>query len=452
MAKLATSFALLVCLFANWSNGTIAQADFPQFRGQLGWGVANGQAIPTTWSAEQNLAWRVAVPGAGWSAPVIVGDRLYLTSAVAEDGRKPKNFADGVKTPQSMGLGTLTPAPNISIAWTVFCLEKNSGEILWQKVIETAKPPYAIHPSNSYATETPVADQHGIYVYFGAIGKVIALNHSGELLWDHDVGVFKTSNNFGTGSSLAIHQGKVFVQNFTEGSADLICFDCASGKELWRNKRDKNATSWSSPLVWDNPQRVELIVSGGEQVDSFDPSSGSRLWTLNKVKAATACSVSADAQHLYFGGSDPFSSGPLFAVNVGGAGDISPAKQNGEFDLCAWKQDRAAPGMASPVSTGQFVYVAEKNILRCYAAESGERLYQERVPNLSMINASPLIVGDQLLLVDEAGAACVVQTGPEFKVLGSGKLEDTFWSTPAISQGAIYLRGLAALYCIRTPQ
>jgi outer membrane protein assembly factor BamB len=127
-------------------------------------------------------------------------------------------------------------------------------------------------------------------------------------------------------------------------------------------------------------------------------------------------------------------------------------KQNGEFDLCAWKQDRAAPGMASPVSSGQFIYVAEKNILRCYAADSGERLYQERVPNLSMINASPLVVGDQLLLVDEAGASCVVQAGPEFKVLGSGKLEDTFWSTPAISEGAIYLRGLAALYCIRTPQ
>jgi outer membrane protein assembly factor BamB len=318
MSKLATSFALALCLFAHGTSGTIALADFPQFRGPRGWGVANGQPIPTTWSAEQNLTWRVAVPGAGWSAPVIIGDRLYLTSAVAEDGRKPKNFADGVKTPQSMGLGTFTPAPNISIAWTVFCLDKNTGEILWQKVIETAKPQYAIHPSNSYATETPVADLQGIYVYFGAIGKVVALNHFGELLWQHDIGVFKTSNNFGTGSSLAIHQGKVFVQNFSEGSADLICFDCASGQEQWRNKRDRNATSWSSPLVWDNQQRVELIVSGGEQVDSFDPSSGSRLWTLNKVKAATACSVTADAQRLYFGGSDPFFSGPLFAVSAGG--------------------------------------------------------------------------------------------------------------------------------------
>lgn len=123
MSKLAASCLLLFCLFATWVSGTIAQADFPQFRGARGWGIANGQAIPTTWSAEQNLAWRVAVPGAGWSAPVIIGDRLYLTRAVAEDGHIPKNFADGVKRPQSMVLGTFSEgAIYLSGLSAVYCI------------------------------------------------------------------------------------------------------------------------------------------------------------------------------------------------------------------------------------------------------------------------------------------------------------------------------------------
>ncbi len=427
-------------------------ADFPQFRGTHGWGIAEQTPLPQEWSSEKNLAWRCKVPGAGWSAPVVVGQRLYVTSAVAAEPLKPKSFADGVRTPQSMGLGFLSQAPDVNIDWTVFCLDADSGQILWSTVVASGKPQFAIHPSNSYATETPVANADGVVAYFGATGKVAGLSTTGELLWQQDVGVYKTSNGFGTGSSLAIHDGRVFVQNFSEGSAAVVGFDFKTGGELWKYQRDRHQTSWSSPLVWNNVQRTELIISGGEQIDSLDPATGSLLWTVRNVKAATACSVAADRQRIYFGGSDPFSSGPLFAVRTGGNGDISPTKKNESFEFCQWMQKRAAPGMASPVSSGELVYVAEKNILRCYSAETGERMYQERVPGLEMVNASPLIVGEQLLLVDEKGQACLVDIGPTFQVSGRGSIDDVFWATPAVANGAVYLRGLEALYCIRAPR
>ncbi len=434
-------------------SAKLAIADFPQFRGVDGRGVAEEQEIPLQWKSTSeeslNLAWKVALPGSGWSQPIVVGDKLFVTTAAADKDLKPKGFSEGVRTPQSMGLGFMASAPKVNIVWKVLCLDAVSGRIMWQSNVDSGRPKFAIHPSNTYATESPVADDDGIYAYFGNTGKVAGLNHDGEQLWQRDVGAFKTSNSFGTGSSLAIFEGKIFVQNLSQGSADILCLDAKTGGTIWQQSRDKMETSWSSPIIWRNAERVELVVSGGDRVDSYDPTTGQLLWTLNNVKAATACSVCSDLQHVYFGGSDPFSTGPLFALSSGASGDISPSTKNTTFEKCDWLAKRAAPGMASPVSSGSLVYVADKNILRCYDAETGERKYQERIPKLTMVNSSPILIGDKLLLIDETGNAALVQDGPQFKVIGGGKIDDTFWSTPAVSKGRLYFRGVDALYCIR---
>ena len=267
-----------------------------------------------------------------------------------------------------------------------------------------------------------------------------------------DVGVHKTSSSFGTGSSLAIDDGKVYLQDLSEESADVICYSASTGEVVWQMAREKKSTAWTTPIVWQNTQRKELIVSGDQLVESFDPTSGDLLWRVSKVKAATACSPCADSERLYFGGSDPFSKGPLFAVGAGASGDVSPKKSNDSFDGNVWKQDRAAPGMASPVSSGQHVYGVDKNILRCYDAVAGELIYQNRLPGLEMVAASPLIIGDKLLIIDENGAGCLVATGTEFKVLGSGSIDDTVWATPAVADGAVFLRGVKSLYCFRSAE
>lgn len=438
-------------LVAVCSSSWLLAEDFTQFRGASGRGMTAAD-VPLEWSGDdsKNIAWSVEVPGAGWSQPLVLGNRLVLTSAVSQKDLRPKNFADGVKTPQSMGMGFMTRAPKIDIQWKVICLDKRDGSLLWDKIIDEGQPKFAIHPSNTYATETPVANESGIYAYFGATGKVAGLSLDGELKWEADVGVFKTSNNFGTGSSLAIHEGRVFVQNLSQGSSTITSFDCQTGEQIWQRDREKKETSWSSPIIWNNEMRSELIVSGGQTVDSFDPETGETLWTVSKVKAATACSVCADEKQIYFGGSDPFSSGPLFAIAAGAKGDISPEKMNDEFSSCAWMVKRAAPGMASPVSSGSLVYVAEKNILRCYDAVSGERIYQKRVPSIEMVNASPIIAGQFLLLLDENGRSAMVRLGREFEVAGGGKIDDTFWATPALDENSIYLRGVKKLYCVRS--
>ncbi len=258
------------------------------------------------------------------------------------------------QTPK-VGISLFAKPPEVTIEWKVYCLSTADGGVLWDRTIHSAKPKYPIHPSNSFATESPVADSNGIYVHFGAAGIIAGLSLGGTEMWKKDVGVHKTGNSFGTGSSLAIDDGKVFLQDLSEESADVICYSASTGEVVWQNARDKKSTSWSSPVVWKNSRRKELIVSGDQLVESFDPTSGVLLWRVDKVKAATACSPCADSERLYFGGSDPFSKGPLFAIAIGASGDVSPKKSNDSFDSNVGKQDRGGPGMASPVSSGEYV-------------------------------------------------------------------------------------------------
>ncbi len=439
---------LIACLLVHCSVSF--GEDFTQFRGNQGNGVAEKTELPETWSGETGLRWKIASPGAGWSQPVIWKDRVYLTGAVSEEDIRPANFADGVKSPQSMGVSLFAKAPDVAIQWKLFCLDLATGKQIWEQTIVEGKPKFPIHPSNSWATETPTVDNDGICVLFGASGVVAGVSHEGSVRWTKEVGVFKTSNSFGTGSSLASHEGLVYVQNFNEESAIVSAFDISNGDEKWKYQRPETVTSWSSPLIWKNRSRSELVVSGGEQLESLDPATGEVLWTLRNVKAATACSPCCDEAQLYFGGSDPFSKGPLFALKAGAKGDVAPEKKNGPFSECAWLQERQAPGMSSPVSTGEFVYAIENNILKCFRAADGERLYQTRLPGLDLVAACPILVGSNLFIIDENGKSLTVKTGPEFAVVGKGEIGETVWATPALANGALIIRGVNSVFCVPT--
>jgi outer membrane protein assembly factor BamB len=228
----------LVSMFAGITIPS-ADADFSQFRGVGGSGVVRNQDIPTEWSAEKNLAWKVAVPGAGWSQPVIWKQLLFVTTAVADKEMRPKDFAGGVRMPQSMGLGGLSAAPKVEIQWQVHCYNTTDGQLIWKQTVVEGRPEHPIHPSNTYATESPVVDEKGVYVFFGATGTMAGLSHDGSPLWKKELGAFPTNNGFGTGSSLAIHDGRVFAQHFTEKSASLTCVNAQSGDVVWSDNRDK---------------------------------------------------------------------------------------------------------------------------------------------------------------------------------------------------------------------
>ena len=434
----------LTFLSAFLSENGFAQ-NVPQFRGAGGMGVVKDAKISDQWDKAKNLQWKVEVEGAGWSQPVIWKDRIYLTTAVAANGFKPKDFAGGARNPASMGMGS--KRPNYKVEWKVVCLDAKTGEQVWSTSVAAAQPKFGIHPSNSYATETPAVDEKGVYAYFGSAGVVVGLDHQGNKTWNRDLGVFKTNNDFGTGSSLAINEGRIFVQALSEESADIHCLKTSNGETIWKNERDKShKTSWSTPLVWTNTKRTELIVSGGMQIDSYDPATGEQLWKVTKVKSATACSVFGDEKHIYFGGSDPMSKGPLFAIGAGGSGEIQPKLTNQTFENCAWRVPRSGPGMSTPVSNGEYVLMTDRSVVKLLKAEDGSEVFKERLPGLSMVVGCATVVGDEVLLVDERGNMGAVKLQSKFEFRSLGSVEDTVWSTPAVTKDSLFVRGVNALY------
>ena len=412
-----------------------------QFRGPTGNGVYP-DSLPVKWGADKGVKWSVDVPGGGWSAPIELGNTIILTTAVSDDGDRPKGFGDGVR---SMGAFYLTPKPSKPLDFQVLCLEASTGKTRWASSVVKKIPPHKIHPSNSYATESPVTDGKTIVVSFASIGVVAALDASGKTLWQRDLGAFSTGNNFGTGSSLAIEKNLVFVQSDNEEKSFVTALDLATGNEVWRDSRDSR-TSWSSPVIWRHKDRTELIVCGSGTVTSYQPQNGEKLWTLTGMGGSFSASPTFDNERLYLGQSGRNSRGPLIAIKAGASGELT-VNSTPEQGV-AWIAEKAAPGMCSPVVSQGRVYVLSRGIIHCYDAASGNLVYRERLPDASRVTSSLWAVGDRIFALNEAGQTLVVKAGDDFELAGTNTIDGLYWSTPSPASSTLLLRSADKLHCV----
>jgi outer membrane protein assembly factor BamB len=334
------------------------------------------------------------------------------------------------------------------VKWQVLALDARTGHVRWTETVVEGKPKFPIHPSNTYATETPCADADRVYAYFGATGTVAALSHDGKQAWTVELGAYPYANGFGSGSSPGLHDGKVILTCFNEEKGFVVALDAKTGRELWRKNRAKAGSAWASPLVWKNTKRTEVVACGDKLVTAHAPATGEELWRLSGMDTAFAPSPAVDGDILILAASSPFSASPMYAVRAGAAGDISLKAGEKSNASVEWFQTKAKVGMASPVAAGGYVYMATDGILTCYEVATGRRVYTERLPGGRMVTACPTLAGDKLLVLDEAGKATWVKTGPDFEVVGSGQLNDTFWASPALAGDRLYLRGVNGLYCL----
>ena len=423
-----------VCLFiAPIVNGN----DWPQFRGPNGTGIVKQIEHPMKWSDQENMAWKTEMDGGGLSAPIVVGNRILITSVVGAD--LPLNFAGGVSNMRPK-------LPAGPIKFRVVCLNLNSGEKVWEKTLTEERPKHPIHSSNSFATESPASDGKSFFVYFAAIGKVFALDMDGKTIWEKSIGSFPTGNGFGPGSSITVGLGSVYVQCDNDEKSFLVALNSETGEERWKKDR-KGRTSWSTPLLWRNKDRVELIACGSGYVTSYDPESGNVIWNLTGISSAFSASPAADEQRLFFGNSGPRSSGPLVAVDskMSGDSELNPGGPGGKV---VWSKLRSGPGMSSPVVVDGCLYIPSRGVMTCYDCKSGEQIYKERLPLKS--TAAAMWGGKGVVfLMDETGKCLAMKTGPEFKILATSQINDQFWSSPSVAGKSLILRGKKTVYCIR---
>jgi outer membrane protein assembly factor BamB len=218
-------------------------------------------------------------------------------------------------------------------------------------------------------------------------------------------------------------------------------------------------TQYSSPIIWKNSRRAEL-VAGGMFYRSYDPESGELLWQLDMSKGRSSATPLADGDRLYVGtefrnrGGPDDGGGFLFAVKAGASGDITPELTDSSSDHLAWRCPDAGIQMASPVVCGGYIYLFERrmNVVHCIDAKSGEKIFSERVSGSRAFWASPWTFDGKIFALDETGTTFVIEPGRKLNILGTNRIDEVFWSTPAVSGGALFLRGADHLYCVAKPK
>ena len=410
---------------------------WPQWRGPLGTGAAPTARPPVQWSETKNVRWKVEVPGRGLSTPVVWGDMVVVTSAVPIDKPlKPR----AVAVPPAR-VNPAVSGPTTAYAFQVIAYDRKDGKERWKTTVREEYPHEGTHQDGTYAGGSAITDGERIYAFFGSRG-LHALDMAGRKLWEKDFGFMNVKLGFGEAASPALHGDRLVVIWDHEGESFITALDKKTGKELWRTPRDEK-TTWATPLVVPHAGTAHVVTSATNRVRGYDLASGKLLWegpglTMNAIPTPVS---DGDVLYLTAG----FRGNALMAVKLADAkGDLA------QGPAILWRYDQDTPYVPSPLLYAGGLYFLKGNtaILTRLDAKSGAKQFSGRVEGLENVYASPVAAAGRVYVVDRAGAAAVLEAGPDMKVLAVNKLDDGFDASPALVDDELYLRGRKHLYRI----
>jgi len=424
-----------------------AAGAWPSFRGPDASGTAAAQNLPDEWNGEtgDNILWRTPIPGLAHSSPVVWGDRLFVTSAISsEEGAtfKPGLYGDGDAS-----------SDRSEQRYMIYALDKGSGEILWERLAYRGVPRDKRHMKSTYASASPATDGRIVVASFGSQG-VYAYTVEGDWLWSVDVGRLDVGAydiptfEWGPASSPIIWNDTVFLQCDNQKDSFLLALDARTGETLWKAERDE-LPSWGTPTVYRGPAGEELVTNAAKFIRGYDPLTGAELWRLggsSKITAPTP--VFTDELIVVASGRRPEQ--PIFVLRPGAHGDITLDGDATSNDSVVWSRTRRGPYMPTPLIYDDILYVLSNNgIFDAYDLASGEEIYRNRVPHLgSGFSSSPVAADGKIYLSNEDGDMVVVRAGREFEHIATNPMGELLMATPAISEGVMYVRGVASVFAI----
>lgn len=423
-------------LVANALSGIAETEHWPQYRGAASDGIGEGATLPDNWSETENVVWRKQVPGWGWSSPVVWGKRVFVTSAMGQQD---------LPTPEIGGYPGGHLIDEGDHRWMVHCLDFDSGETIWSATAHEGPPKEKRHPRNSYASETPATDGERVVAYFANHG-VYSYTMDGELEWHRPYDAYPMRDGWNSGASPIIHEDVVYIQNDSLAQSFIEALDKRTGAVLWRTDRDEPST-WSTPYVWENALRTEVVTIGTNRVRSYDPENGSVLWELQGTSGLVSLMPLAKDGLLYVGAGYHY--GPLYAIRPGASGDISLKAGEDSNEWIVWHQRRGSSiHPCYLVRNGRLYVCYDSGLFACFDAQTGEEIYgRQRLDTKGgRFYASPFAYHDRIFLLNENGDTYVIRDGPEFEILGKNSVGDVAWATPAIAGGSLFLRTYSWLY------
>tara|TARA_B100001123_G_scaffold25775_1_gene27808 strand:- start:255 stop:1643 length:1389 start_codon:yes stop_codon:yes gene_type:complete len=436
---------ILTCVLVGltWFSLTttaIANENWPQFRGHGALGVVDDPSLPMTWSTTDNVQWIVDVPGLGWSSP-IVWDDLVIVTGVASQG--------AVEEPRAgFYFGGERPTPTDEHRWMVFAYSIETGDLMWQEEVHRGIPDAPRHLKNTYASETPVTDGQYIYAYFGNVG-LFCLDMNGRVLWSQTFDLVDTRAGWGTAASPVLHGDRLYLVNDNDDQSFLVALSKETGAELWRVNRDEGS-NWSTPYVWENELRTELVTTGTDKVRSYDLK-GQLLWELTGMSSITIATPFSRFGFLYLGsGYIGDQQRPVFAIKPGASGDISVPEDGSLDESIAWYLPQAASYNPSPIIYGDHYYtLLDRGFFTCHNARTGEEVYgRQRIRPGVAFTASPWAYRNHIFALSEDGDTYVIKAGEEFEVVAVNSLNEMSMATPAIAHSSLFIRTASKLYRI----
>jgi outer membrane protein assembly factor BamB len=383
----------------------ISEEDFlrnwPGFRGPGGNGIALVDQAPLAWEVEsgQGIKWQAAVPKPGHSSPVIWDDRIFLSGGDEE-------------------------------SLEVYCFDAESGELLWQRQAndaDGAQKKIKLNKETGFAAPTMAANGRYVFAIF-ATGQVVCFDMNSNQVWTRNLGM--PDNHYGHSSSLIAHDNLLIVQFDQNSDGWLLGLDALTGNTVWRVERD--LISWSSPIIVETGNRLQLIVTNSEYVDSYDPKTGVKLWGVKCLSG----------EH---GPSPAYADGMVFVANENSSAFGIRLGENGAE--IAWEYHDELPDAASPVATDKYVFLLTSyGYIACLDAKSGEELWAHEFD--SGFYASPIIAGNRVYALDRSGVMHIFEAAAEFKSLGDFAIGEKTVSSPAFVGNKLYIRGDKSLFCI----
>ena len=386
---------------------------WPTWRGPRGDGTSLEKNVPVTWSARDNITWKVRIPGKGHSSPVVWDDRIYVTTC---EGKQRMLLA----------------------------VDRRGGKIVWNRVVLTAELEY-IQRLNSHASGTPVTDGKHVWVTFLDVDKirVVCCDASGKEVWRATPGRFTAAHGFCT--TLLLHDNKLIVNGDQDAKGDdrayIVALDKTTGKELWRVDRPNRVRSYTPPVVYQAGGKWQMVLSGSKCVASYDPRTGKRHWIVDgPTEQFVASLVYGQGLFMMTGG---FPTLHLMGIRPDGEGNVT--RTHVSWHIRASR--KTASYVPSPIVAGEYFFVvSDFGPASCLEAKTGKLMWRETLGRHH--SASPVSANGLLYFPDDDGVTHVLKASPKFEVVAKNALGEKCFASPAVSGGQIFLRALYNLYCI----
>ncbi len=401
-----------------WMLATASAGDWAEFRGPTGQGHAVGSNLPTEWSAEKNVAWKTAIPGKGWSSPIIVGARVFVTTAVPPSD------------------------DSLDQSLRAIALEAATGKVVWDNEVflQDGKTAGRIHGKNSHASSTPISDGQHLFVHYGTHGTA-CLTLDGEIVWQNRE--LKYEPRHGNGSSPILVNDLLVVICDGANIDFVVALDKATGKIRWRTVREHTKGfkfSFGTPLLIEVNGEQQIVAPGTFHVAAYRPKDGSEIWRVDYGDGYSVIPRPVFGHGLVFVSSG-YDSPTLLAIKPDGAGNVTETH-------VAWKVSKQMPHTPSPLLVGEHLYVvSDGGIATCLNAVSGEEIWQERLGG--KFSASPTFADGKIYFQSEEGDAIVVEPGSKFREVSRNELEPRTFASYAVAGEALFIRTESQLYRIQ---